>query len=61
MAAKSEQSRCGDGHRQEAGLGVWCWWRAYDGGATRKEDAGRGAESSDALRRWALLRGEVPE
>jgi len=32
---------------------------AYYCGPTREEDAGRGAEPLDALRRRALLRGEV--
>ena len=32
---------------------------AYYCGPTRKEDAGRSAEPLDALRRRALLRGEV--
>src|ERR1039458_8245246 len=31
------------------------------GGTTRTADAGRSAKSHDALRRWALLRGEVSE
>src|ERR1017187_7662639 len=31
------------------------------GGTTRTADAGRSAEPHDALRRWALLRGEVSE
>jgi hypothetical protein len=34
---------------------------AYCRGSTCKEDAGRSAESFDALRRRALLRGEVSE
>jgi hypothetical protein len=30
-------------------------------GPTREENAGRGARAFDALLRWAVLRGEVPE